>query len=232
MSTAPLAGVFVTGTDTGVGKTTVGCAILRGLRARGRALTPYKPVETAWSSPKGTDAWRLAGASHGVTPDEVCPVRLRLPASPRRAARDEGVALSLDARLAHALALAARGDPLLVEGAGGLLVPLTATETFADLARALGLPALVVARDALGTINHTLLTVEALQRRGIALVGVALNAASGVDATALDNARELQALLGDVRVFGPLPWGDDRALDEAVAACGLLDAAWSAARAA
>lgn len=229
MSTPPLSGIFITGTDTGVGKTTVGCAILRAARARGLSLRPWKPVETGCTAPEETDAWRLALASDRASAlDEVGPLRLRLAASPRRAAREEGVALSLDALVAYARGLAAKGDALLVEGAGGLLVPLTASETFGDLSRALGLPALVVARDALGTINHTLLTVEALQRRGIPLVGVALNA-TAADARPLDNARELRALLGGVAVFGPLPWGEDRALDEAVAASGLLDAVRSAA---
>lgn len=229
-----LTGVVVTGTDTGVGKTTVSCALLRGLRARGVHLHPWKPVETGCGGGDpvtATDAWRLArAAGREDRVDDVGPLRLRLPASPRRAARAEGAAVSLDTLRGHAQRLVAQGNRLLVEGAGGLLVPLDDRATFADLIAALGLPALVVARDALGTINHTLLTVEALQRREIPLVGVALNAA-GHDARDLENAEELRALLSGVRVFGPLPWGDEPALDAAVATSGLLDAVRSALRA-
>jgi dethiobiotin synthetase len=91
------------------------------------------------------------------------------------AARLEGIEVRLDAILAAARALQARHAALLVEGAGGLLVPLTPRETYADLAVALGLPVLVVARAGLGTVNHTALTLEALQARGLAVAGVILN---------------------------------------------------------
>jgi dethiobiotin synthetase len=218
----PLTDLFVTGTDTGVGKTTVGCALLRCARVDGHAWLPWKPVETGCDGEAETDAERLARAA-GCDASTVGPLRLRMPASPARAARAEGVTLALDALLERAQAMRSGGRPLLVEGAGGLLVPFAPGVTFAELAAALSLPVLVVARDALGTVNHTLLTVEALRRRGLAPRAVALNAVRDVDARALENAQELQAMLPDVPVLGPLPWGDDAAIDAAVRGCGLLD---------
>jgi dethiobiotin synthase len=152
-------GVFVTGTDTGVGKTTY-CAWLLGLHPE---ATYWKPVQTGW--PEDDDT-KTVGARRSLPG-----VRLRDPVSPHLAARREGVTLTLEALLAPAKGFQ---GTLVVEGAGGLLVPLAPGVLQADLAAALGLPVVIVARDRLGVINHVLLTLEALRRRNLAVRGVAL----------------------------------------------------------
>jgi dethiobiotin synthetase len=165
-------GVFVTGTDTGVGKTTVAVALSRLARRRGRVPIPFKPVETG-CAPGPDDARRLwEAASSPVTLAEVCPFPLRLPAAPAAAAAEVGLRLDVGDLARRGLTLAARGDFLVVEGAGGLLAPYDATSTNADLAARFALPILVVARTALGTINHVALTLAELARRGLPLAGV------------------------------------------------------------
>lgn len=174
------AALFVTGTDTGCGKTAVACAIARSARAAGLRVRVMKPVETG-CEPAGhalhaADAVALAHAAGDDSPlERICPYRLRLAAAPSVAARAEGITIGL-ARI-HALCESARAesDLLIVEGAGGLLVPLTATLDMAALARALELPLVVVARATLGTINHTRLTLEAARARGLAVLGIAIS---------------------------------------------------------
>src|SRR5918912_1688031 len=169
-------GLFVTATDTGVGKTEVACAIVRAARAGGVDVGAMKPAQSGHVAGEPSDAARLAQAAGGADPAElVCPYTFAAPLAPAVAARLAGVEVSFGRILDAARALAARHAALVVEGAGGLLVPLTERETYADLAGALGLPVLVVARAGLGTVNHTALTVEALRARGLALAGVVLN---------------------------------------------------------
>ncbi len=191
-------GLFVTATDTGVGKTEVACALLRAARAAGVDAVGMKPAQSGATAGEASDAERLAEASGNVEPIEaICPYALRAPLAPAVAARREGVAISLARILDAARALAARHAALLVEGAGGLLVPLTERETYADLAAALGLPVLVVARAGLGTVNHTALTVEALRRRGLAIAGIVLNRAAPEDDPSVPhNAAEIARLTG------------------------------------
>ncbi len=166
-------GLFVTGTDTGCGKTTVACAIARAAREAGQRVRVLKPVETGCVDGVPADATALGEAAGDERPlEELCPYRLALPAAPEIAARQERVEIDPDA-LQRAFASAADGaDLVLVEGAGGLRVPIRAGLDMAELALLFGLPLLVVARAALGTINHTLLTLEAakLRRLRVALV--------------------------------------------------------------
>lgn len=152
-------GIFVTGTDTGIGKTTYCRALLR----REPASTYWKPVQTGWPEDDDTAVVGAARSLPGI--------RLRDPVSPHLAAEREGVRLTLDRILGPVRGFHGR---IVVEGAGGLLVPLAPDLMQTDLMRALGLPAVVVARDRLGTINHTLLTLEALRSRGIAVARVVL----------------------------------------------------------
>jgi dethiobiotin synthetase len=191
-------GLFVTATDTGVGKTEVTCALLREARARGVDAVGMKPAQSGAVPGEPSDAERLARASDGVEPlAVVCPYALAAPLAPAVAARLEGREISLARILEGARALAARHDAVLVEGAGGLLVPLTERETCADLAAALGLPVLVVARAGLGTVNHTALTVEALRRRGLAIAGIVLNRTAPEDDPSVPhNAGEIARLTG------------------------------------
>ena len=169
------AGVFLAGTDTGVGKTAVGCALLRLALRLGRRPTPVKPVETG-CAPDPQDALRLLSASSraDLALSQVCPHRFPLPVAPAQAAAAAGAPLSLPALVTAIDAAAPLGDFLLVESAGGLLSPYAPAVTGADLAAAAGLPILLVARNALGTINHTALAVAEIRRRALPLAGVVL----------------------------------------------------------
>lgn len=173
-------GVFVTGTDTGVGKTVVAAALARALRQHSINAGVMKPVQTgALRTPDGliaTDARFLAAAA-GIMdpPDLVCPVRLELPLAPSVAARLEGREINVPAMMNAYHELRQRHDWLIVEGAGGLAVPIAGEYLMRDLAREMSLPLLVVARPGLGTINHTLLTVEFARASGIEVLGVVIN---------------------------------------------------------
>lgn len=210
-----LRGLFVTATDTGVGKTEVACGIVRGHRARGLDVGAMKPAQSGHAAGEASDADRLREAAGGADPPElVCPYSFGPPLAPAVAARLAGEIVSLSRILDAARALAARHAALVVEGAGGLLTPLTDRETFADLAVALGLPVLVVARAGLGTVNHTALTCEALRARGLAVHGVALDRCSPAgDASEPFNRAEIERLTG-ARVLASLPFEPDAARRE------------------
>lgn len=184
-------GVFIT--DTGVGKSRVGAALAHLLRVRGVRVRPRKPVESGCSmGPDGLvphDAAILRAAAGGIDP--VCPYRLQAPLSPERAAELEGMTLCLGQLHAACLSGIESGDFLLVEGAGGFYSPLASGALNADLAGGLGLPVLMVAADRLGTLNHTLLTVEAVRMRGLALAGLILNQPVPQPDPAMDNAADL-----------------------------------------
>lgn len=196
-------GLFVTGTDTGCGKTTVACALARAARAKGMRVRVLKPVETGCLEADGeripADAMALAEAAGDPRPvPELCPYRLALAAAPEIAARREGVSIDPDV-LQRALATAAaEADVVLVEGAGGLRVPIAPGFEMAELALLLGLPLLVVARAALGTINHTLLTLEAASARRLTVAGVVFSHVEpelrAADRANLDLLRESSAL--------------------------------------
>jgi len=198
--------VFVAGTDTGVGKTTVAVGLARLALRRGRIPIPYKPVETG-CDPAPSDARRLWEAARPPTTlAETCPYPLALPAAPAAAAAAAGLRLDLADLVRRAELVAARGDFLIVESAGGLLVPYDRMATNADLAARLGLPVLLVGRTALGTINHIALTVAELARRALQLTGIVLvrsTEASGPhEAT---NASLIEDLTG-LRPLGPVPF--------------------------
>ena len=200
-------GLFVTGTDTGVGKTVVTGAVALALRARGIDVALAKPIQTGGlaSDPNG-DAALLAGWLGLPDPHEICPFSFAPPVAPLVAARMERRALALDDVVDHVRGLASGRDAVMVEGVGGLLVPLGEGWDVADLAGALGLPLLVVARPGLGTVNHTLLTLAAAASRGLGVLGVILNG-RGDDADAsLGTNADLIAELGRVHVLGRTPW--------------------------
>jgi dethiobiotin synthetase len=171
-----LRGVFVTGTDTGVGKSVLAAAICAGLAARRERVAALKPVVTGLDEPSGE--WPrdhellAAAASAGQAPDGVAPYRFGPPVAPHYAAELAGVRIE-PARLLE-LARAAEADVLVVEGVGGLMVPITTGYLVRDLAVDLGLPVLVAARTGLGTINHVLLTLEAARAAGLRVAGVVM----------------------------------------------------------
>lgn len=164
-------GIFVTGTDTGIGKTTVCAALLHRYRRCG-ALGYWKPVQTGWPEDDDTATVRALGACADA---EICDegIRLPRPLSPHLSARLHGVTIQMGDVLRPAQS-ASQKRAWVVEGAGGLLVPLNDEQKMSDLIAALRLPALVVARSSLGTINHTLLTLEALRARSLPIVGVVM----------------------------------------------------------
>lgn len=206
-------GLFVTGTDTSVGKTFVSVMLAEQLRAEGAKVGAYKPACSGAVETSAGPAWEDVEALHVATGgafdrERISPQRFLAPLAPPVAARAEDKTVDTALLRAGAEWWVGRCDFLLIEGAGGLLCPLTEEETFADLAVALGLPLIVVARATLGTINHTLLTIEAARRRGLSIAGVVLNdaAPAGGDASVATNAEEI-ARRGDVAVLGTVPNG-------------------------
>jgi dethiobiotin synthetase len=201
-----MAGLFITGTDTAVGKTFVTCALARGLRVAGIDVGVMKPVETGVPASGPEDARQLIrAAAVDDDLDLVCPIRYAMPAAPEAAAAGEAPgthSTSID-RIGSAFAtLSSRHAFMLVEGAGGILVPFDEKTTMASVAKQLELPVLIVARASLGTINHTLLTLEACSTRGLEVVGVVLSHATGVLSEAdTQNLEVLKRSLGD-RLLG------------------------------
>jgi dethiobiotin synthetase len=172
-------GLFFTGTDTGAGKTFVLSLVLRLLRSQHRPVAVCKPVATGAEQAQGrwlSDDTRQLAEAAGVAGrwDEVTPWSFPDPVAPPVAARRAGTSLKLADIVAAVQRRARPGVPLLVEGVGGLLCPLTDRETVADLAAELRLPLIVVARRALGTLNHTLLTLEVARGRNLPVAGVVL----------------------------------------------------------
>ena len=198
-------GFFVTGTDTGVGKTVVACALVRMLRRADIDVGVMKPVETGVTERGPLDAQALASAAGSSDPlTDVCPLRYALPAAPTVAARAESRPVDLQ-RIQEAYGrIASKHRVMIVEGAGGLLVPLTDEMTMGGLAADLQLPLIVVARGALGTINHTLLTLEAATNHGLEVAGVIVSHGpeplSAPDAANLHFLRERlgKRLLGEI----------------------------------
>lgn len=181
-------GLFVTGTDTGVGKTVVTAALAAALRDAGVDVRALKPVQ---SGDDGDAAFIAAAAGHAPR----CLRTFRTPVSPHRAAALEGVTLDGDTLIDWVQA--ERGAVTLVEGAGGWNVPYAPGFFVADLAEALGFPVLVVAANRLGVLNHTLLTLEAVRRRGLTVAGVVL-VEHAPEASVASNAADLRMLLPTV----------------------------------
>jgi dethiobiotin synthetase len=173
-------GLFVTGTDTGVGKTVLSAALLAAMAAAGEPVRAYKPVLTGLgerATPDDTGPWppdhELLATASGIAPEEVAPLRYGPAVSPHLAAELAGESID-PARLLAAAHVRAEGATLIVEGVGGLLVPLAGDYTVCDLAAALRLPVLIAARPGLGTINHTLLTLKAARTAGLDVLAVVL----------------------------------------------------------
>lgn len=180
-SLPPIQGIFVTGTDTDVGKTWIAAGITAALRDRGLRAVYCKPIQSGCPKEGGslipTDA-KFAAALAGINEplDLLTPCALRLPVAPGVAAAKEGVAVDLHCIATAIRDLTKRYEFLVVEGAGGLYVPLIGVQFLVlDLIRWLGLPLLVVARAGLGTINHTALTVAAARQAGIPVAGIVIN---------------------------------------------------------
>ncbi|MDW8345033.1 MAG: dethiobiotin synthase [Verrucomicrobiae bacterium] len=197
--------LFVTGTDTGVGKTYVTALLLAELRRCGLPAAAMKPIACGADGRRDAQTYRrLMGGREDL--DVLNPVYLRAPLAPWVAARLERRRFSIARIRSCYEQLAGRYRPVLVEGAGGLLVPVTARTTVADLARELRLPLLIVARLGLGTLNHTLLTVEAAQRRGLTVRGIILNDLTGRRGLAERTNPAALAALCSAPVLGVVPY--------------------------
>jgi dethiobiotin synthetase len=193
--------LLVTGTDTGVGKTVIAAALALARRGRGLRVAAYKPVESGVADGAPSDAAVLAAACGAGELLSEPVLQLGEALAPAVAADRAGIALATDTIEERIAAMRSRGWSLIVEGAGGLLVPLTWGYTALDLAERAKLAAVVVARAGLGTLNHTRLTVDALTRRGIPVRAVVLNQRSGrPDLAEVTNPSALERLLPGIPI--------------------------------
>ncbi|HEY1457949.1 MAG TPA: dethiobiotin synthase [Solirubrobacteraceae bacterium] len=209
-------GLFVTGTDTGVGKTVVSASLIASMVAAGERVRAFKPVVTGLDAPPNSEAHELWPADHellasvaDMSPEEVSPRRFGPAVSPHLAAELAGESIDPAALLARA-----RGrrddsqgeqDTLIVEGVGGLLVPLTDDYSVCDFASALGLPIVIVARPGLGTINHTLLTLRVARAAGLKTVAVVLTPWPPEPTVMERSNRATISRIGEVEVAGLAP---------------------------
>jgi dethiobiotin synthetase len=216
--------VFVTGTDTGVGKTVVAAAVCAALAARGERVAAFKPVVTGLDEEPGAwprDHELLArAASAGQSPGDVAPLTFGPPVSPHHAAEEAGTAIEPRELAEAARREASSADALVCEGVGGLLVPLTPGYLIRDFALELGLPLLVASRPGLGTINHTLLTLEAARAAGLGVAAVVITPWPDEPSSLEESNRKTIESLGQVRVCA-LPETTPEGLGEAGAALPL-----------
>jgi dethiobiotin synthetase len=222
------AALLITGTDTDVGKTVVGAALLAAWRRLGHTVGAYKPVESGVNEAPvdGTALWHATGRAQPLR--DICPVWLEAPVAPPVAARAEGVTLDPEDWRRRVAAKRQGVDLLVVEGAGGLLSPLWEGGDAAELARLCGLPCLVVAPDRLGVINQVRLVVDGLQHRQLPVAAVVLNRVAGgeVDPSCATNRDEVARWI-DVPVVGPMPFtadADPAARAEALLGCPGIEA--------
>ena len=213
MSSKPYPGLFVTGTDTGVGKTHVAAALVSVLRSAGEDAVPMKPVQTGCVSRGGRlvapDLVRCLKRCR-LKPDsaslaDMAPYCFKPACSPHLAAQRAGVRISLPVVMRAFRRLSQAHEFVVVEGAGGILVPLNSKQTMLDLMVCLKLPVVLVARSGLGTINHTLLSLRTLRHAGLEVLGVVMNQATPGRWGRIeqDNLRTVEKL-GAVRVLACL----------------------------
>jgi len=220
-------GCFITGTGTEVGKTIVTAGLLRALVARGRRAVAVKPFQTGCTIgddgrliPDDVLAYQRASQIDYATlpPESVCRYRFEPACSPHLAAREAGLECSADEAVRAIGELAADFDVMLVEGAGGMLVPLGNSETMVDLARRLAMPIVVVVENRLGCINHALMTVETIRHASLDLAGIIMNNTSPAsdDQERMireENPRAIQRF-GDCRILVELDYVDGFTIDD------------------
>jgi dethiobiotin synthetase len=209
--------ILVTGTDIGVGKTWAACSLARALRNTGKSVVAIKPVETGCSGPPSSseDGARLARATGQSSPAHAI-LRLAEPVAPVLATEGEADEIDFDSLVLKIERFADRADYAIIEGPGGLLTPITWEWNMADVARSLGAAALVVGADRRGTINHTLLTLSALELAGLPCLGVLLTTPGKQDASTGTNAAAIARLSGIDRVVALPSTDNDRVAAEAV----------------
>jgi dethiobiotin synthetase len=168
---------FITGTDTGVGKTLVSCALLHGFAAQGKRVAGFKPVAAGVDADGMNDDAKalLAAGNIPLSYEQVNPYCLREAIAPHIAAKRENVHIELPRIVAACRELAAQADVVIVEGAGGFIVPLNDSQNTAGLAKEFGIPIILVIGMRLGCLNHAMLTIEAINTRGLSLAGWVAN---------------------------------------------------------
>jgi len=206
-------GIFITGTDTGVGKTLVAAALVLHLKKRGLSIGVMKPIETGCSAGKESrsDAARLRSIIESEEPfGAICVYSFELPVAPLTAAQLSNQPINLDTIRKIYRLLSSRYECIVVEGVGGVHVPITQHNNVMDLVKQLRLPVVVVGRSGLGGINHALLTIEALRRQKIRIIALVLNRTEPVRSViARVQERSTMAILrkrAGVPVLGPLPY--------------------------
>ena len=209
-------GYFISGTDTGVGKTVVTACLLAFYHKKRVTTGVMKPIETgvdpACSSEASSDAKFLLEVSGNQDElEEVCPIRLKPAASPLQASRMSNQPVDIDLIMENYNQLQTRHDQMLVEGVGGLMVPIKSDYMILDLIKDLQLPLIIVSRIALGTLNHTLLTLKIAQETKIEIAGIILNhqrsgPLNNVELGQADLIQELSGIpiLGECPFLGPI----------------------------
>jgi dethiobiotin synthetase len=206
-------GYFITGTDTGVGKSVVTACLATLFKSRGEDVGVMKPIETGvdpeCSSAANSDAKFLMEVT-GIQDSDVCTYRLKTPASPYQAARIEGKEIDPEKILEKFRTLQSKHSMMLVEGIGGLLVPITQRYNVANLALEMELPLIIVSRIKIGTLNHTLLTINAARQHGLNIKGVILNSSDGFGLNEVEKEqRKLIEEFSDTPMLGICPYIED-----------------------
>jgi dethiobiotin synthetase len=212
---AIISGLFVTGTDTGVGKTYLSAGIATALISRCVDVGVMKPAETGCIMRVGRLAQGLARLMKSARVKDplslVNPYRFRMPLAPAVASEREGKAIDPLKIISAFQTLSKRHEFMIVEGAGGIMTPLSENYTYLDLAKKLGLPVLIVARPGLGTINHTLLTIAALRGRKISIAGIVINYAQDVKSGLAEKTNpEVIEKISGIRIIGIMSHGSGK----------------------
>lgn len=221
-------GLFITGTDTDVGKTVIAGGIARILKDKGQRVGVFKPIASGCHSQRGElvshDAEFLAHCADASEKlDQICPIRLKEPLAPEVAVQRGAGPIDLATIRTYYNRIASEKDLLIVEGIGGLLVPLTQDLLLADLASQIDLPLLIVANPSLGTINHTLLTVEAARTRGLRIAGIVINSYVADTATVAEetNPAAIERASG-VKILTIVPRDLDTNMDRGTVGPGVI----------
>lgn len=208
-------GIFITGTDTGVGKTVVVAALGFTLRYLGKKVAPMKPVQTGTLSEGLMDIEFVQMVMDTDYPlEEVCPYRFPHPLAPSVAARLVEEEIDLEGIKSAFYKLASSHDTVIVEGAGGLLVPIRENYLMSDLAFDLEIPVIIVSRPGLGTLNHTLLTAQTAKAKGLKISGVVISGFPSEPSIAERTNPEMILSLAKVPILGILPFDPEVSVEE------------------
>ena len=200
-------GCFITGTDTGVGKSVISASLTRALRGIGHDAVAIKPIETGCAGEPSDGALLMAASGNSEPIEAIVPLTFREPLAPMVAASLEGRTIEPRELVSKVRATASRHEFAIVEGAGGLLVPITKRYFMRDLMRDLELPVLIVASVRLGTLNHTLMTIECARNAGLSVAVVVLNENVPPDGGIAERTNpDVLRSLTDLPVIGPFPY--------------------------